>query len=130
LRSGAKYKGGPWQHEDYDVFDGHRCVGRIFLDANHTWFWGVSFQLTGRKSYGHAATLDEAKAAFRNEYGTWRAEPPSKVNAGRAWSPADLARLRDDLAYGAQIEDIAKFLHRDVEEVKAKAAELRDQSPP
>jgi hypothetical protein len=28
----------------------------------------VSFQLTGRKSYGHAPTLDEAKAAFRVEY--------------------------------------------------------------
>jgi hypothetical protein len=29
---------------------------------------GVSFQLTGRKSYGHALTLDAAKAAFRAEY--------------------------------------------------------------
>jgi hypothetical protein len=61
-------KGGAWQHEDYDVFDGERCVGRIFLDASNAWFWCVDFQLTGRKSYGHAPTLDEAKAAFRAEY--------------------------------------------------------------
>jgi hypothetical protein len=29
---------------------------------------GVSFQLTGRKSYGHAPRFDGAKAAFRAEY--------------------------------------------------------------
>jgi hypothetical protein len=28
----------------------------------------VSFQLTGRKSYRHAASLEWAKAAFRAEY--------------------------------------------------------------
>jgi hypothetical protein len=65
-------KGGNWDESDYDIFDGERCTGRIFLDANHTWFWGVSFQLTGLKSYGHAATLDEAKAGFRAEYETWK----------------------------------------------------------
>jgi hypothetical protein len=41
----------------------------------------VSFQLTGRKSYGdQAASLDEAKAAFGAEYEKWRkglARPPS-----------------------------------------------------
>ena len=55
-RANVSRKGGSWQHEAYDVFDGERCVGRIFLDANNAWFWGVSFQLTGRKSYGHAPT--------------------------------------------------------------------------
>jgi hypothetical protein len=29
---------------------------------------GVDFQITSRKSYGHAPTLDKAKAAFRKEY--------------------------------------------------------------
>jgi hypothetical protein len=67
-RANVSRKGGSWQHEDYDVFDGERCVGRIFLDANNAWFWGVDFQITGRKSYGHAPTLDKAKAAFRKEY--------------------------------------------------------------
>jgi hypothetical protein len=72
-RANVARKGGSWQHEDYDVCDGERDVGRIFLDANHNWFWGVSFQITDRKSYGHAATLDDAKAAFRAEYEAWEA---------------------------------------------------------
>jgi hypothetical protein len=68
---------GQRQDEDYDVFDGERDVGRVYLvdsyGGNETWFWGASFQLTGRKSYGHAPTLDEAKAALRAEYEAWRA---------------------------------------------------------
>ena len=67
-RANVSRIGGEWDESDYDVFDGERCVGRIFLDANNAWFWGVDFQITGRKSYGHAPTLDEAKAAFRKEY--------------------------------------------------------------
>jgi hypothetical protein len=34
--------------------------------------WGVSFQLTRRKGYGRAPTLDEAKAAFKAEYLSWK----------------------------------------------------------
>jgi hypothetical protein len=36
------------------------------------WFSGMSFQITGRNSRGHAPTLDNAQAAFRAEYITWR----------------------------------------------------------
>jgi hypothetical protein len=64
-RANVSRKGGPWKHEDFDVFDCERDVGRIFQQADGAWFWGLSFQLTGRKSYGNAASLDEAKAAFR-----------------------------------------------------------------
>jgi hypothetical protein len=59
---------GQWQHDD------ERDVGRIYrLDdrPDSQWFWGVSFQLTERKSYGHATTLDAAKAAFKAEYEAW-----------------------------------------------------------
>jgi hypothetical protein len=39
---------GHWQHEDFDVFDGDRDVGRIYpVDGcgdREAWFWGVSFQ--------------------------------------------------------------------------------------
>ena len=42
--------------------------GRIFLDANHTWFWGVDFFLAHRSSYGHVLSLEEVKAAFQKEY--------------------------------------------------------------
>jgi hypothetical protein len=61
-----------WQHEDYDVFDGEREVGRVYLvdgrGGRESWFWGVSFQVTKRKTYGYAISLEEAKAAFRVEY--------------------------------------------------------------
>jgi hypothetical protein len=64
---------GTWQEEDFDVFDGERDVGRVYLvdgyGGKETWFWGVSFQLTGRKSYGYAASLD---AAFKAEYAAWK----------------------------------------------------------
>jgi hypothetical protein len=58
-----------------DVFDGDREVGCVYRVADRPiseWFWGVSFQLTGRKSYGHAPTLDAAKAAFKAEYEAWK----------------------------------------------------------
>jgi hypothetical protein len=36
------------KHEDFDVFDGERDVGRVFQQADGaSWFWGVSVQLTG-----------------------------------------------------------------------------------
>jgi hypothetical protein len=63
---------GRWQDEDYDVFDGDRDIGRIYLvnscGGREIWFWGVSFQLTWRKSYGRADSLEAATAAFRAEY--------------------------------------------------------------
>jgi hypothetical protein len=47
-------KGGSWSEHDYDLFDG--IVGRIYLvDAyggRETWFWGVSFLLTGASAAG------------------------------------------------------------------------------
>ncbi|MDQ1388722.1 MAG: hypothetical protein QOF56_2176 [Acidobacteriaceae bacterium] len=62
--------------QDYDVFDGDREVGRIYLvhfdDRTETWFWGVSFRVTKRKSYGYAESIEDAKAAFRAEYLTYR----------------------------------------------------------
>jgi hypothetical protein len=70
-RTSDSRKGGSWQHEDFDVFDGGADVGRVYLvDSNagtETWFWGVSFRLTGRKSYGYTPSLDTAKAAFKAE---------------------------------------------------------------
>ena len=40
--------------------------------GNETWFWGSSFRITGRKSYGHVASLEAAKVGFRAEYAAWR----------------------------------------------------------
>jgi hypothetical protein len=68
---------GQWQDEDYDLFDAERELGRIYLVDGYgdreTWFWGVSFQVARRKSYGYALSLDAAKAAFRAEYEAWQA---------------------------------------------------------
>ena len=68
--------GGEWGPDDYDVYDDRRAVGRIYRVniATELWWWGVSFQLTRRKSFGTASTLDGAKAAFRAEYERWLKE--------------------------------------------------------
>jgi len=49
-----------------------RSPGRNWEDRAETWFWGVSFRVTNRKSYGYAVSLEEAKAAFRAEYLAWK----------------------------------------------------------
>jgi hypothetical protein len=53
----------------------HACViYRLDDRPDSAWFWGVSFHVTGRKSYGLAGSLEEAKAAFRAEYEKWQRE--------------------------------------------------------
>jgi hypothetical protein len=47
------------------------------------------------------------------------------VNANKEWSEMDLADLVNGLANGNAVEDIAEFLCRDVDEVRAKAEELK-----
>jgi hypothetical protein len=42
------------------------------MDRAETWFWGISFRVTKRKSYGYASTLEEAEAAFWTEYQAWK----------------------------------------------------------
>jgi hypothetical protein len=56
-RANVSRGSGSWSDDDFDVFDGERSVGRIYrVNASaEAWFWGVSFQLTGRKSYGARA---------------------------------------------------------------------------
>jgi hypothetical protein len=41
--------------------------------GDETRFWGVSFQIPGRRSYGHVTSLEQAKAAFRAECDAWKA---------------------------------------------------------
>jgi hypothetical protein len=61
---------GSWSETDYDVFDGDRNV--TAMAVTRLGFGGVSFQLTGRKSYGHVSTLNNAKAAFKAEHVSWK----------------------------------------------------------
>ncbi len=60
--------------DDYDVMDGDRNVGGIFLDDSGRWLWGVSFMLTHRKSYGTVESREAAMAAFKAECERWQAE--------------------------------------------------------
>jgi hypothetical protein len=74
-RANVSRPGGSWSEHDFDGFEGGREAGRVYRVVDRPvseWFWGVSFQLTGRKSYGHAPTLDAAKAAFKAEYEAWK----------------------------------------------------------
>jgi hypothetical protein len=66
---------GQWQDEDYDVLADGKVVGRIYEDASAStppelrWFWSITeivVPATRGVTNGTAATLDEAKAKFRN----------------------------------------------------------------
>jgi hypothetical protein len=62
---------------DYDVMDGDRVVGRIFLEAHGAWFWA---RISRR--YGTAESREDAMAAFKAEYEPWQREqstPPRKA---------------------------------------------------
>jgi hypothetical protein len=48
----------------------------------------------------------------------------SDINSGKPWSEMAIRDLQDALRRGYEIEDIATFLCRDADEVRAKVAEL------
>jgi hypothetical protein len=48
------------------------------------------------------------------------------INAGKPWSAMDLADLEEFLTYGRSAAEIASYLCRDVDEVEAKIASLRN----
>jgi hypothetical protein len=72
---------GQWQDEDYDVLADGKVVGRIYEDDSAStppelrWFWSIIeiAPTVPNKTYGHAATLDEAKAKFRDAWTKARA---------------------------------------------------------
>ena len=78
LRRAQEHRPGDWIPDDFDVLDDGREVGRVYRinAATQIWCWSVAFQLTGRKSDGHASTREQAMEAFRAEYERWRAEQP------------------------------------------------------
>ena len=57
-----------------------------------------------------------------------RKKPPAdmpNINSGKPWSEMDLDDLTNCLMLREPVEQIADFLCRDIEEVEAKVAELR-----
>jgi hypothetical protein len=57
--------------DDYDVMDGDRSIGRLFLQAHGAWFWTLDFMVTRRMSYGSAESREDAMVAFKAEYDRW-----------------------------------------------------------
>jgi hypothetical protein len=49
------------------------------------------------------------------------------LNERKPWSETDLADLKNSLAHGRPVEDIADFLCRSEDEVREKIAELQKQ---
>ena len=49
------------------------------------------------------------------------------LNDGKPWSEMDLADLRNAIAFGRSVEDIADFLCRSENEVREKIAELTQE---
>ena len=57
-----------------------------------------------------------------------RPKPPAgmpTINSGKPWSAEDLDDLQDFIREQVSVEAMADYLCRDVEEVEAKLAELR-----
>jgi hypothetical protein len=52
----------------------------------------------------------------------------ANLNSGKEWSPMDLADLQNSLAQRHSLEEVAQFLCRDVGEVQATMAELREKT--
>ena len=52
------------------------------------------------------------------------------INSGKPWSELDLDDLRYCLEAGERAELIAYFLGRNVDEVRAKTAEIRERGLP
>jgi hypothetical protein len=50
------------------------------------------------------------------------------LNEGQPWSEMDLVDLKNSLAFGRSVEDIADFLCRSEQEVREKIAELETSS--
>jgi hypothetical protein len=65
-RASVSRPSGSWDDHDFDVFDGDRAVGRTYRinAATELWWWGVEFDLTGRRSYGTADALDGGQSVL------------------------------------------------------------------
>ena len=69
----ASRPSGQWQDEDYDVLADGKVIGRIYEQGSAhdppelRWFWSILevIRVPGVTTHGHAPTLDEAKAKFR-----------------------------------------------------------------
>jgi hypothetical protein len=75
-RAAVSRSSGEWNDDDYDVLVDGKVVGRIFEEGSHfgppelLWRWSITeiVPAVPNVTNGHAATLEEAKAKFRERW--------------------------------------------------------------
>ena len=69
-RASKSRTGGPWDDDDYNVFDGERHIGRILwthaASRKTPWFWTITARVpNSMHDRGYAASREQAMAAFK-----------------------------------------------------------------
>jgi hypothetical protein len=60
-----------WGEDDYSVIDGETCVGRIYrerIQCKWRWLWLLQTDPAPQQNSGVTASLEEARAAFKQRY--------------------------------------------------------------
>lgn len=64
----ARNPDGNWSSDDYDVFDGKDCVGRIVLipaaAEGRPWFWTITARPESSQNHGYAVSREQAMLEF------------------------------------------------------------------